>query len=84
VLHSSAVPKGQYLYSKAKRDKLILLGLRAGKTNPQIAKQMGLAEQTVKGYVMEIMAELGAPTRTDAVMVAMSRGLIPMPTRRGM
>ena len=53
VLHSSAVPKGQYLYSKAQRDKLILLGLRAGRTNPQIARNMGLAEQTVKGYVME-------------------------------
>ena len=84
MLHSPAVPKGQYLYTKARRDKLILLGLRAGKTNPQIARDMGLADQTVKGYVMEIMAELGAATRTDAVMIAMSKGLIMMPTRRGM
>jgi len=83
VVHSPAVPKGQYLYTKAQRDKLILLGLRAGRTNPQIARKMGLAEQTVKGYVMEIMAELGAATRTEAVMEAMSRGLITMPTRRG-
>jgi len=77
------VPKGVFQYSKAQRDRLILLGLRAGRTNPQIARSMGLANQTVKGYVTELLEELGANTRTEIVMVAMSRGLILMPTRRG-
>lgn len=83
MIHSPAVPKGVFQYSKARRDKLILLGLRAGRTNQQIAVSMGLAHQTVKGYIKELMEELGAANRTEAVMTAMSNGLITMPTRRG-
>jgi len=73
------VPKGTFVYSKAKRDKLILMGLRAGRTNPEIAAHLGLTTPTVKAYVSELLQDLGAATRMQAVLVAMDRGLIPGP-----
>jgi len=73
------VPKGVFVYSKTRRDKLILLGLRAGRTNPEIARSLNLATSTVKMYVSELLADLGAKSRMQAVLVAMDKGLIPGP-----
>ncbi len=76
------MPKGVCIYSKEKRDRLILLGLRDGKTNPQIAVSMGLTRATVREYVSEILTELDASTRTQAVVRAMESGLLPTPRRQ--
>ena len=76
------MPKGVFIYSKGKRDKLILAGLRDGKTNPQIAVSMGLTRATVREYVSEILTELDVATRTQAVVRAMESGLLPAPRRR--
>jgi len=73
------VPKGIFVYSKAKRDRLILTQLRAGRTNPEIARNLNLAIGTVKMYVSELLADLGAKSRMQAVLMAMDKGLIPGP-----
>lgn len=73
------MPKGQFVYSKAQRDRAILLAMRAGHTNTRIARDLGLSPGTVRNYVSEILAELGAATRTEAVVTAMERGMIPSP-----
>jgi len=48
-----------------------------GRTNAQIAGELGLRESTVKAYLGTAMAKLDAPTRHAAVARARRDGLIP-------
>jgi len=73
------VPKGQFLYTKDQRDRLILAAMRQGKTNPQIARALGLTPNTIRAYVQQILTDLGAHTRTEAVMLAIEAGILPAP-----
>lgn len=75
-VESRTVPKGITQYQKPERDRLILAAMAKGNTNPQIAKSLGLTHGTVRVYVSELLTELGARTRTAAVMKALERGLI--------
>ena len=45
-------------------------------TNKEIGEQLHLSENTVKGYVKEIMAKLGVRNRVEAVLQAKERGLL--------
>lgn len=47
-------------------------------TNKMIGDRLGLAETTVKAHVRNIMDKLGAADRTQAVMIALRRGIIPL------
>ena len=47
-----------------------------GFSNPQIGASLGVSRNTVKFHVSSIMAKLGATSRTEAVTVALRRGLI--------
>jgi DNA-binding NarL/FixJ family response regulator len=47
-----------------------------GKTNKQIATELGLSEKTVKAHVTAIFKVLGVVNRTQAVLVARRVGLI--------
>ena len=47
-----------------------------GNANKEIAAQLSIAEDTVKGYVKNILAKLGAKDRTHAVTIALKRGII--------
>jgi DNA-binding NarL/FixJ family response regulator len=51
---------------------LIALGL----PNKAIADRLGISDQTVKFHVAAIISKLGASNRTEAVRVAVRRGLI--------
>lgn len=56
-----------------------VLGLLAlGLPNKGIALRLGISEHTVKFHVGAILAKLGAAGRTEAVMVAARRGLLPL------
>ena len=58
---------------------LIVLGrLLRGRSNKLIARDLALTEGTVKTHVAAILRELGASSRTEAVM----RGARPRPARR--
>jgi DNA-binding NarL/FixJ family response regulator len=48
----------------------------AGYANKTIATQLFIAEDTVKGYLKNIMGKLGARDRTHAVTIALKRGVI--------
>jgi DNA-binding NarL/FixJ family response regulator len=50
--------------------------MRLGITNKEIGQQLGLTEGTVKSHVREIMAKLNAISRTEAVNLALQRGLL--------
>ena len=50
--------------------------LAEGLANKAIAARLGISDQTVKFYVASICGKLGAANRTDAVRIALTRGLI--------
>lgn len=54
------------------QDVLRLLG--RGWSNKQIARELGLTENTVKVHVARLLRQLDAANRTDAVMRAQARG----------
>lgn len=47
-----------------------------GNANKEIAAQLSISEDTVKGQVRNILSKLGAKDRTQAAMVALRRGII--------
>lgn len=54
-----------------------VLGLIAkGRSNKEVASDLGLSEDTVKRHVSNLMTKLGAQDRTQAVTEALRRGLI--------
>ncbi|MEQ9299818.1 MAG: LuxR C-terminal-related transcriptional regulator [Cyclobacteriaceae bacterium] len=59
-----------------KREEEVLRLLRKGLTNGQIGSQLFIAERTVKFHVTAILSKLNAETRTEAVDVALKRGLL--------
>jgi DNA-binding NarL/FixJ family response regulator len=50
--------------------------LAEGLPNKAIAARLGISDQTVKFHVAAISGKLGAANRTDAVRLAVRRGLI--------
>ena len=47
-----------------------------GNSNKDVAAQLGITEEAVKGQVRNILAKLGARDRTHAAVLAMKRGII--------
>jgi DNA-binding NarL/FixJ family response regulator len=58
------------------RELEILNLLGEGFTNPEIATQLAISRNTVKFHVSSIIGKLGAGSRTEAVTIAVRRGLI--------
>lgn len=54
----------------------VLQALANGGGNRDIAKQLFISEETVKVHVKHIMEKLGAADRTEAVTIAVRRGVI--------
>lgn len=48
----------------------------AGRSNLEIAQQLGITEGTVKAHVKAILAKLNARDRTQAATIALKRGLV--------
>ena len=65
------------------RELSILAAVGAGKSNKQIARELWLAEPTIKYHLTNIYRKLGVTSRTEAVHCAYSRGLIENPLVRG-
>jgi len=60
-----------------------VLGLMAqGLTNRQIGQRLWISEPTVKTHVSHILAKLGQPDRTQAIVHAMRCGLVAPPNQR--
>jgi DNA-binding NarL/FixJ family response regulator len=54
----------------------VLRLIARGNANKEIAAQLSLTEETVKGHVKNILAKLGANDRTHAVTMGLTRGII--------
>jgi DNA-binding NarL/FixJ family response regulator len=58
------------------RELEVLQHLAGGNRNRDIAERLFITEETVKVHVKHIMEKLGAKDRTDAVAIALRRGII--------
>ena len=58
------------------RETQILQYIAQGYLNKQIAAELGISEQTIKNHVTSILRKLNANARTEAVVVAIRKGLI--------
>jgi DNA-binding NarL/FixJ family response regulator len=62
--------------SLSSREIDVLRLIAGGNANKEIAGQLSIGEETVKGHVTNILAKLGANDRTHAVTLALRRGII--------
>jgi len=60
------------------REREVLALMAAGLPNKTIALRLGISEHTAKFHVGTVLAKLGAASRTEAVMIAARRGLLPL------
>lgn len=58
------------------REREVLRLLALGHSNKEIARDLQIAEDTVKTHVKHVLAKLGVQSRTQAVLYAMRQGLI--------
>jgi two-component system NarL family response regulator len=68
VGHASLTPREVDVLERAAR----------GDKNKEIGASLGITEGTVKGYINNILLKLSARDRTEAVTIAMRRGIIPI------
>jgi two-component system nitrate/nitrite response regulator NarL len=69
---SAALPFAGQL---SKREREVLAGLCQGKSNKQIALDLGLREPTIKLHVKMVCRKLSARNRTHAAMIARDAGM---------
>ena len=58
------------------RETEILRYVAEGYLNKQIAAELNISEQTIKNHVTSILRKLNANARTEAVVIAIKRGII--------
>jgi two-component system NarL family response regulator len=74
--HLAARQRGEIL---SPREREIVRHLALGEANKEIGASIGISEQTVKSHVKNILAKLHVRDRTEAVTVALRRGIIHLP-----
>ncbi|KRG70571.1 response regulator [Pseudoxanthomonas dokdonensis] len=61
------------------REQHILQLLAAGLANKQMANQLDISAETIKSHLARIFEKLGARNRTEAIHIAMRRGMLNQP-----
>ncbi len=64
--------------SLTERERDVLRLLAQGLSNPEISRELGLGENTVKTHVRNVLAKLGVHSRMQAVLQAQRLGLVPV------
>lgn len=75
LLREVRAPESPEVLTEREADVLRLLA--RGKANKEIARELGVGEQTVKSHVGHILAKLGVQSRTQAALHAVRIGLVP-------
>jgi len=70
--HNSRIPNSDL----SAREREVLDLIAHGKSNKEIASQLGIAESTVKCHVGVILMRLNVRDRTQAVVTALQRGIV--------
>jgi DNA-binding NarL/FixJ family response regulator len=68
-----SIPNNDHLTA---REVQVLRLMARGVTNKQLAALLNISEHTAKFHVSSVMAKLGARTRTEAVTIGVTRGLV--------
>ncbi len=63
----------------SERELWVLKYVASGESNKEIASLMGITEHTAKWHLKSILKKLGARDRTEAVRIALERGVIHLP-----
>lgn len=74
-VHRGRDPVDEALGSLTAREREVLECLTNGLTNRQIARDLGVAEKTVKTHVGNVLAKLGVADRTQAAVLAVRAGI---------
>jgi RimJ/RimL family protein N-acetyltransferase/DNA-binding CsgD family transcriptional regulator len=61
------------------RELQVLQRLACGESNRTVASVLGVSENTVKNHVRSILDKLSARSRSDAVVIALRKGLVRLP-----
>lgn len=67
---------GKQVATLTEREKEVLRQLALGRTNPEIASELVVSEETVKTHVGNILTKLQLAHRTQAVIYALKKGMI--------
>jgi DNA-binding NarL/FixJ family response regulator len=73
----SEAPASDQAKPLTERETEVLRLLAQGYANKEIARQLGIADKTVKVHVGNILHKLGAQSRTQAALYAVRIGLVP-------
>jgi DNA-binding NarL/FixJ family response regulator len=65
------------------RENEVLALLAGGRSSSDIAERLGVSVNTVRNHVQRVFTKLGAHSRIEAVAIAVERGLLDDPGRRG-
>jgi len=68
--------KAQWIQPLTPRELQILRMLADGSPNKSIAADLQISEHTAKFHVSQILAKLGAESRTEAVAIGIRHGLV--------
>ncbi|MHB8960238.1 MAG: response regulator transcription factor [Candidatus Limnocylindrales bacterium] len=63
------------------REHEILDGILRGRSNDELAMDLGIAKKTVEGYITRLLARYDVMTRTELAVHAERRQLLDLPTR---
>ncbi|GII65060.1 DNA-binding response regulator [Sphaerisporangium krabiense] len=70
-------PRGR-LDALTPREREVLTELARGRSNGEIARSLSLGKETVKTHVSSVLAKLGVADRTQAAIVGLQHGLVPL------
>ncbi len=76
IAPAPAPARGSVAGELTQREREVLAMLAAGHSNRRVAERLAISENTVKAHVAAIFGKLGATTRTEAVTIALRRGLV--------
>jgi DNA-binding NarL/FixJ family response regulator len=71
-----AISAPEHPETLTEREAEVLRLLAQGQSNKQIARDLGIGEQTVKSHVSRILAKLGVQSRTQATLYAIRTGMV--------
>lgn len=67
---------GEPYHPLSKREMEVLMKITKGKSNKEIAADLGISHQTVKNHVTSILRKLNVDDRTQAAVYALKRGWV--------
>ncbi|MGH2868944.1 MAG: response regulator [Solirubrobacteraceae bacterium] len=81
LLHTLSDPQARAASGEqlTRREREVLSLIVAGRSNKRIARELEIAEKTVKTHVGHVLAKLGVADRTQAALLAVRSGLVEGP-----